>query len=380
VASASSPAAVAASSRPGTGLSPLPALVATLALAAFGEPVLLDCAEDQPSEIGIDFHTFQDSRGVTVQSPAVDLSRDFTDRTALRAKFGVDAISAASDSCVRCHSQGVSNQRVYLGASLVRKLTNAKLSLGGEFSQENFYRSTTLLTSGSRTFNKANTTIAGGFSFSLNQPTLHPRKVSRNQTTENAFVLLTQTLTRSTVAQAGYELGHIGGYQNDPYLRALVNGELLLGNNPDRRTRQTFTLRLRQALPAQTYLEADYRHYVDDWSIHSNSVSIGLSHQFTPQLLLSFDYRRYEQSGASFYAPEYVGSPEFFSADFRLQPFSSNLFTGRGAFTPRDGLWFLPKGAGVTFQYDRYSSDTNFVAGIFTLRLRIPLGGHAGSP
>jgi Protein of unknown function (DUF3570) len=377
VASASSPAAVAASSL--TGLGPPLALVAILTLGALGGPVLLDCAEDQPSEIGIEFHTFQDSRGVTVQSPAVDLSRDFTDRTALRAKFGVDAISAASDSCVRCHSQGVSSQRVYLGASLVRKLTNANLSLGGEFSQENFYRSTTILSSGSRTFNKANTTVAGGFSFSLNQPTLHPRTVGQRQTTQNAFVSLTQTLTRSTAAQVGYEFGRIGGYQNDPFLRALVNGVPLLGNNPDSRNRQTFTLRLRQALPAQTYVEADYRRYVDDWSIHSNSMSIGLSHQFTPQLLLSLAYRRYEQSGAYFYAPEYIGSPEFFTADFRLEPFSSNLLTGRGVFTPPDGLWFLSKGTGVTFQYDRYSSDTNFVASIFTLRLKIPLGGHAGA-
>ncbi len=377
---ASSPAAVAASSRPDAGLGPSLALVGSLTLAVFGGPVLLGRADDHPSEIGIEFHTFQDSRGVTVQSPAVDLSRDFTDRTALRVRFGVDAISAASDSCVRCHSQGVSNQRVYVGASLVRKLEDAKLSLGGEFSQENFYRSTTILTSASRTFNKANTTVAGGFSFSRNQPTLHPREVSESQTTENAFVSLTQTLTRSTVAQVGYELAHVGGYQNDPFLRAPVNGVLVLGNSPDRRTRQTFTVRLRQALPAQTYLEADYRHYFDDWSIHSSSGSVGLSRQFSPQLLLHLGYRRYDQSGAYFYAPEYFGTPEFFTADFRLQPFDSNLFTGRSVFTPRDGFWFLPKGTGVTVQYERYSSDTNFRAGIFTVRLKVPLGGHASSP
>ena len=380
MASASSPAAVAASRRPGTRLAPPLALVAGLTVVAIGEAVLLDGAEDQPSEIGIEFHTFQDSRGVTVQSPAVDLTRDFTDRTALRAKFGVDAISAASDSCVRCHSQGVSNRRVTLGASLVRKLTDAKLSLGAEFSQENFYRATTILTSGSRNFNKANTTVAGGFSVSRNQPTLHPRRVSRSQTTENAFVSLTQTLTRSTVAQVGFEFGQIGGYQNDPFLRAFVNGELLLGNNPDRRTRHTFTLRLRQALPAQTYLEADYRHYFDDWSIHSNSVGVGLSRQFTPEFLLHFGYRRYDQTGAFFYAPEYFGFPEFFTSDFRLEPFTSNLYTGRGVFTPRHGLWFLPPGAGITAQYDRYSSDTDFLAGIFTVRLKIPLGNRAGSP
>ena len=345
-----------------------------------GGAALLDWAQEPPSALDIQLHSFQDSRGVTVQSPEFDLTRDFTDRTALRAKFGVDAISAASDSCVRCHQQGVGSQRVALGASLVRSLTSGKVSLGAEFSRENFYRATTILTSGSRTFNKANTTVAGGFSFSLNQPTLHPRRVSQNQSAENGFVSVTQTLTRSTVAQVGYELAHVGGYQNDPFLRALVNGELILGNNPDQRTRHTFTVRLRQALPGQTYIEADYRHYLDDWAIHSNSFSAGLSRQITPQWLAKLSYRRYQQTGASFFAPEYFGNPEFFTGDFRLEPFASNLYTARTVFTPRQKLWLLPPGGALTLQYERYASDTDFRAAILTAAVKIPLGAHTRSP
>ena len=60
---------------------------------------------------------------------------------------------------------------------------------------------------------------------------------------------------------------------------------MMLGQVPDSRTRQTLTARLRQALPADTYLEADYRHYFDDWQVHSNALSVGLSHHFTPTLL-----------------------------------------------------------------------------------------------
>ena len=62
-------------------------------------------------EISIFFHGFQDSRGVTVLSPTVDLSKDFTDRTNLKFKFGVDAISASSDSCARCHPDGANSGR-----------------------------------------------------------------------------------------------------------------------------------------------------------------------------------------------------------------------------------------------------------------------------
>jgi hypothetical protein len=343
------------------------AVLATLAAS-------LPAADDDGPQLGVQVHTFQDSRGVTVASPSFDLSRDFTDRTSLRVKFGVDAISAASDSCVRCHSQGVTSARGVLGASIVRKLgRDARMTVGAELSQENFYRSTTILASASRTLNKANTTVAGGFSFSLNQPTLHPSHESRSQAAENAFVSVTQTLTKSTVAQAGYEVAHIGGYQNDPFLRVRVNDVLVLGNNPDTRLRHTFVLRLRQALPAATYLEADYRHYFDDWSLRSNTFELAVSHQVTTPLLLRVGYRRYRQTAVSFYQPEYFGSPELFTSDFRLLPFSSHLLSGSSVYTPRDGLLFLHPGTSLTVQYERYSSDTDFLASIVTVGVRVPL-------
>ncbi len=107
------------------------------------------------NELNVQFHHFQDTRGVTVLSPTVDLSQDFTDRTTLRASFGVDAISAASDSCARCHRQGVNSQRLVGSVSVTRKFGDLKWTIGGEYSQENFYRSTTALTSFSRDLNVA---------------------------------------------------------------------------------------------------------------------------------------------------------------------------------------------------------------------------------
>ena len=41
-----------------------------------------------------------------------------------------------------------------------------------------------------------------------------------------------------------------------------------------------------QALPADTFLEADYRRYHDTWSINSNTLSVGLSKHVSPQVLL----------------------------------------------------------------------------------------------
>jgi uncharacterized protein DUF3570 len=327
----------------------------------------------QNNELNIQFHGFQDTRSVTVLTPSVDLSQDFTERTSLRLNYGLDVISAASDSCVRCHRDGIRSHRQVVGLSATQKYGDVKVTFGGAYSKENFYRSTTGLMSVSRDLANANTTVAGGFSFSLNQPTLHPLPDLANQYETGAFGSITQTLTRSTIVQGGYEISHIAGYQSNPYLRANVGGRMIVGQVPDARTRHTLSARLRQALPADTYLEADYRRYVDDWQVHSNTINVGVSHHFNPELLLNFGFRRYDQTGAYFWAPQYTGIPEFYTADFRLEPFNSNTYTARVELTPKGRWSWVPEGTALTILYERYSADNGFDAAIFTTGLRVPL-------
>lgn len=325
-------------------------------------------------EINIFFHGFEDSRGVTVLSPTVDLVKDFTDRTSLKAKFGVDAISASSDSCARCHPDGIWSQRAVGSVSLNRKYGDTTVGFGGELSQENFYRAITASTTISRAMNGANTTIAGGYAFSFNQPVLHPSEFAEKQYAHDLYLSLTQTLTRTTVAQVGVEFAQVRGYQTSPFLRASVNGLLLPGQSPDLRNRYTFSARIKQALPGATYLEADYRRYHDSWQVDSNSLSVGLSHHFGDSIVAYGAFRRYDQTGAYFYAPQYTGSPQFFTGDFRLFPFDSNLVTGRVGYTPKDGLFGMRPGTTLSLQYERYSSSRNFDAAIFTGGLTIPFG------
>jgi hypothetical protein len=325
------------------------------------------------NELDIAFHGFQDSRGVTVLSPETSFVKDFTDRTAVRVRFGVDAISAASDSCARCHPQGANSSRIVTGASVLRKYGDTTLTLGGEFSKENFYTATTGLASISRSLNKSNTTVAGGFSYSLNQPQLHPDRTVETQHAFDGYVSVTQSWTKTTLTQIGYEVDQINGYQTSPFLRTQVNGVWTLGNSPDARTRQALTARLRQALPAQTFLDLDYRYYHDTWAVDSNAVSVGLSRHFGDRVTAGATYRWYDQKAAFFYAPTYTGTPEYYTGDFRLFPFNSDLYTGHLDITPKDGLWGLPRRTALTLQYERYLSSTGFEAGIFTGGFRIPL-------
>lgn len=341
--------------------------------AVFAFALLAERNWAQNNEMNIQVHGFEDTRGVTVLSPTVDLSQDFTERTSLRINYGLDAISAASDSCVRCHRDGIRSHRQVAGLSVTQKYGDVKVTAGGAFSKENFYRATTGLVSVSRDFANGNTTVAGGFSFSLNQPTLHPLPDIANQDESDGFVSVTQTLSKTTIVQGGYELAHMSGYLNNPYLRANVDGVLVLGQVPDARTRQTLSARLRQALPADTFLEADYRHYFDDWQVKSDTLSVGVSHHFGPQLLLNAAYRRYSQTGAFFWAPEYTTIPQYYTADFRLEPFSSNNYTGRIVITPRGRFLWFPEGTGVTAQYERYRADNGFEAGILSTGIQVPV-------
>jgi len=322
--------------------------------------------------LNIGIHTFQDSRGVTVLAPVVDLDKDFTERSGLKAKFGVDAITAASDSCARCHPDGANNQRIYGDVSYRRKYGDYKLEVGGEISRENFYAADTVMTSVSRDLNKGNTTIAGGYSFSLNQPTLHPTRSVENQYSHDAYVSITQTLAKGTIVQFSYDFNRVSGFQSNPFLRARVNDLLIVGNAPDLRTRQAFVARLRQALPSDTYLEADYRRYIDSWSIHSNTASFGVSHYFRPTFLAGITYRWYDQTGAFFYQPQYVGDPQYFTADFRLAPFHSGLYGGHVTYTPKGGLLVLPDKTSLDIRYERYIANTGFAAALFSLGLRVP--------
>ena len=353
------------------GVNSRTAVLAGVAVAA----VTLTIAGSVPAQngFGISFHAFQDSRGVTVLSPDVLVNKDFTDRTALRIKFGVDAITAASDSCARCHPQGANNSRVVGGVSMMRKYGDTKWTVGGEVSKEQFYTASTFLTSASRDLNKGNTTVAGGFSYSLNQPQLHPSRTTEIQHSVDASGSLSQSWSKTTITQIGYEVNQINGYQSNPFLRTSVNGVMTVGQAPDARTRQAFTARLRQALPAQTFLEADYRHYIDSWSVDSNALSIGLSHHFGDRVVGGGSYRWYDQTGAFFYEPSYTGSPQYFTGDFRLFPFNSDQYTAHVDITPKRGLFMMPPGTTLRLQYERYLATTGFQAGVFTAGFQIPL-------
>ena len=155
--------------------------------------------------MNVQFHGFQDARGVTVLSPTVDLTQDYTERTNLRINYGLDAISAASDSCVRCHSDGVNSQRQVgrpLGHAEVRRPeadVRRRLQQGELLSRDDRPR-LAVARSGERQHDRRRRLLVLAESADA-----APAADTRTSTRAAAFISVTQTLTKSTIAQAGYE-------------------------------------------------------------------------------------------------------------------------------------------------------------------------------
>ena len=187
----------------------------------------------------------------------------------------------------------------------------------------------------SRDLANGNTTVAGGFSFSLNQPMLHPLPDSENQYQSGGFVSVTQTLTKID-DRAGRLRDRAHQRVSEQSVSARRRERrMVLGQVPDARTRQTLSARLRQALPADTYLEADYRRYFDDWQVTSNTVSVGLSHHFRPDASVRARVPPIRSDRRVLLGAPVHGIPQYYTADFRLEPFTSNTYTGRIEITPK---------------------------------------------
>ena len=288
-----------------------------------------------------------------------------TDRTSIRATFGVDAISAASDSCVRCHRDGAPNHRTGVGASVTRKFDAYRWSIGGALSGEKFYRASTFTTALTRVLAEANTTVAAGL-YLLAQPTHAASDAGRRES-------IPARRLRFRHADAVKDDHRPGRLRSRTPLR-LPRQPV----SPHRRERRhdawsgsrhpcsADRVAARSAGAAGGHLPRGrlppLRRRLGS---RLDAFGAGLSHRFARALLADFSYRRYDQAGASFYARHTRAHRSTFTGDFRLAPFASDLYSGRVVINPGQSLFHLPAGYGITLQYDRYQSDNGFESAMF---------------
>ncbi|TAN37681.1 MAG: DUF3570 domain-containing protein [Verrucomicrobia bacterium] len=192
------------------------------------------------------------------------------------------------------------------------------------YSTESDYNSKGLTLRDSINFNQKNTTLLLGVSANhdLVQGFWQPDAATKN--TYEGIVGVTQLLDPKTFVTLNLTLGRAQGYLTDPYKVVELNGELVPERRPEDRNKQILYLALTRYLESMdASAELSYRYYHDTFNITANTVTFAwyqkLSREFTLRPML----RYYQQSAADFYAVRFSGTPEFYSADYRLSELSA---------------------------------------------------------
>ena len=230
----------------------------------------------------------------------------------------------------------------------IDRLSRATVGLYG--STEYDYLSLGANTSLARDFNKRNTTLSAGVSFSddtigpeggrpIPFAAMEPANSSQRRLDGDGSkqVLdlvagITQILSRTTIAQLDYSLSRVKGYQTDPYkLVSVVDPtsgdptDQLFESRPDARLKHAIFGRVKRHL-GRDIVDLSYRYMTDDWNIRSHTVDLNYRWMLRPDRYLQPQFRFYAQSEAEFYARWLLDGqqlPTHATADYRLGEFDA---------------------------------------------------------
>lgn len=254
------------------------------------------------------------------------------------------------------------------------------VGVGATLSEENFYESQTVHLKLTNEWNKSNTELSWGYSFSNDsiKPTIDNSqdpgfplarvKTRQGKLTQRFTLDLRQDLTKTSLAQAGVEFTANRGYLDDPYKGSFVWGnpnregadgggqvylpaapfgpfdpavfpEGLSGirdSRPDYKGALAANIKLIQYLtPLHAALHIDYRFASSTWDVKSHTLSIDYFQELGDSWQVIPSFRYYTQSEAYFYAMAFdavgtapfpskrIGSTGPASSDYRLGKFGS---------------------------------------------------------
>jgi hypothetical protein len=301
----------------------------------------------------VQFNNYRSSDGLMINSPAVNTRLDLDSRTQASLDYSLDAVSAASfnyaqskthrsdparapGTCYRCH-QGVDalsgatrnygETRQQLDFGVRRRLGESDTNASYTRSQENDYLSETLSLGSSWNFFQRNTTLtlSGVHMADVSTPTW-AKDFSRSLYTNGVDVGLTQVFSASNEGRVTLSYADAQGYLADPYAFIQVGTQDLPvpARHPEERQRVDAALILKQALPWDAAVEADYRYYQDSWSVQAHTIELAWSQQLG-HWLLEPSWRYYTQTQAYFFKNFYTQVEPLMTRDLKLAAFNTQM-------------------------------------------------------
>jgi hypothetical protein len=280
---------------------------------------------------------YTDNDHTTVVSPLVQASADVAADTNVSLGYVADVVSSASvDIVTQASPTTIHDTRHQVSASLAQHFGSLALTGAYSFSRENDYLSHTLNGSVSDELNDKNTTLALGYTLSLNTVgRAGDMNFSRGLTVNTVSASWTQIVSPQLAAQLTYELGYASGFQSSPYRFVPIRANLdaapdawILETDPDTRFRHAVVLGVNRSFGDIT-LQADYRLYHDTWGITSHTVGARMFFALSPSLELRVRERFYTQGAASFYQDNYTMPMTYMAFDRELSPLWSNTVGGK---------------------------------------------------
>lgn len=303
--------------------------------------------------IDILYHSYEGG-GVKIDGPSVLVRKNFGNAVSVSGKYYVDTVSGASidvqaagvdvDSSASPYSE--ERTEYNLGVDYLRNRT--LMSLGYATSQENDYDAETISFHITQTFFGDLTSLSMGVSYGDDAIGRNDREDFEEHLERRRYsVNLSQILTTSLIAGFSYEAVVDEGFLNNAYRQVRYRDPASPRGYsfqpevyPSTRNSDAMSVRAIYHLPWPASVRADYRHFVDSWSIQSDNVELRYTHSLTDAWLLELKLRDYEQTGAEFYSDlfPFRDAQNFMARDKEMGPFNSQTI-GLGA------TYTLPMGA-----------------------------------
>jgi hypothetical protein len=255
-------------------------------------------------------------RNTRVVQPAIEIVQETPKGTVVAAHYLLDAITSASAASAVTSDQPFTELRNEVGVSLAQRFNHVLLSGGYAYSSESDYWAHTASLGVLVELAQKNTLLGATLSYGNDRVALRMGPTNYNPLgglqSVRGIAILTQTLTRTLLATASYEIAVIGfgtqqnGWQSNPYRQVNVQGAPQRESDPYQRFRQSASLALHWYLPTHIrlmpylILRPSYRFYWDDWAIVSHTPEL---RTYIPVGPTEFRVtaRYYTQTQASFY-------------------------------------------------------------------------------
>lgn len=278
-----------------------------------------------------------DTDATTIVSPTVEVSGKSSDATTLSTSYTVDAWSGASIDVVSAATHTIKERRQEGQVGLNYDDGTTRANGRYRLSYEHDYQSHGLVLGASRDVARHNTTLSANLMGSFDIAGRAGDSAFAQDLYSYGLQLgVSQTLDRWTVVDFSIEGTALEGYQASPYRWVAVGGDGTCSGGapyclpelvPDSRLRSAASVRLRHAVGERGSFGLDYRFYLDSWGIQSHTVEPAITFLPSDTSSLTFHYRYYAQSEASFYRPRYfdfMDAGGYLTRDRKLSAFYGN--------------------------------------------------------